>query len=197
MLYEACERIIDPIYGSVELLWSGNWAQCQSVVEAVLQGSSQFLQSPSLDSTGPHHKDCDVRHAWKTSGSGDLHKIRTGTRFKRSSNQAKPKTEPDQLFGGEGSKWIYPGPIYGETSHNSWVMPTAAVVASRDTAEAERIFFEESMEATLANLGKPNRMLKFDRPVEESPESPTPFGAESGHQTAVTSEGARVQPTLI
>ncbi|KAL3751369.1 hypothetical protein ACJRO7_012228 [Eucalyptus globulus] len=167
LLYEACGRIVNPIYGSVGLLWSGNWAQCQSAVDAVLQGSSQFLRSPSLDSTGPRLKPCDIRHVRKTSGSGGLCKIRTGTQFKRSSsNRDKLGTEPEELFGREGSKWIYPGPIYEETSHDS------RAAANRESAEAESIFSVETVEASLANLGKRNRMLKFDWPAEESPESP-------------------------
>ncbi|KAF8040244.1 hypothetical protein BT93_B2474 [Corymbia citriodora subsp. variegata] len=172
LLYEACGRIVNPIYGSVGLLWSGNWAQCQSAVQAVLQGSSQFLQSPSLDSTETHLKPCDIRHVRKTSGSGDLHKIRTRTRFKRSSNRDKLDADPDELFGREGSKWIYPGPIYEETSHDSWTThAAAAAAANRDSAEAESMFSVETVEASLANRGKPNRMLKFDRPAEGSPES--------------------------
>ncbi|XP_048136709.1 LOB domain-containing protein 40-like [Rhodamnia argentea] len=173
LLYEACGRVVNPIYGSVGLLCSGNWAQCQSSVEAVLQGSSQFMQSPSLDSTGPHLKPCDIRHVRKMSGPGDPQKIRTRTRFKQSSNQAKPETDPGELFGHAGrSKWIYPGPIYEETSLDSWVTHgAAAAVANWDSAEAESIFSVETVEASLANMGKPNWMLRFDRPAEESPES--------------------------
>ncbi|KAI6686184.1 hypothetical protein NL676_032097 [Syzygium grande] len=162
LLYEACGRIVNPIYGSVGLLWSGNWAECQSAVEAVLQGSSRFLQSPSLDSVGPNLKPCDIRHVQKTSGPGYVHKIRTRNRFKRLSNRAKSETEPDAVFG---------GPIYEETSHDSWVTLAAVAAANRDSAEAESIFSVETVEASLANLGKPNRMLKFDRPAEERPES--------------------------
>ncbi|KAI3423511.1 uncharacterized protein J3R85_011018 [Psidium guajava] len=168
LLYEACGRVVNPIYGSVGLLSSGNWAQCQSAVEAVLQGSSQFMQSPLLHSNEPHLKPCDIRHVRKTSGSGDRQKIRTRT---RSSNPANPETDPEELICHAGrSKWIYPGPIYEETSHDSWVTHAAAA-ANGDSGEADSIFSVETVEASLANLGKPNRMLRFDRPAEESPES--------------------------
>ncbi|PIM98144.1 hypothetical protein CDL12_29378 [Handroanthus impetiginosus] len=39
-LYEACGRIVNPIYGSVGLMWSGSWQLCQNAVEAVLKGTS-------------------------------------------------------------------------------------------------------------------------------------------------------------
>lgn len=38
LLYESCGRIINPIFGSVGLLWSGRWHLCQAAVEAVLKG---------------------------------------------------------------------------------------------------------------------------------------------------------------
>ena len=38
LLYEACGRLINPIYGSVGLLWSGKWQLCQEAVEAILRG---------------------------------------------------------------------------------------------------------------------------------------------------------------
>ncbi|KAL3654410.1 hypothetical protein CASFOL_004091 [Castilleja foliolosa] len=40
LLYEACGRIIHPVHGSVGLMSSGNWPQCQAAVEAVLNGGS-------------------------------------------------------------------------------------------------------------------------------------------------------------
>ncbi|XP_078428484.1 LOB domain-containing protein 40-like [Wolffia australiana] len=38
LLYEACGRIVDPVYGSVGLISSGRWHLCQEAVEAVLAG---------------------------------------------------------------------------------------------------------------------------------------------------------------
>ncbi|KAJ3692378.1 hypothetical protein LUZ60_012728 [Juncus effusus] len=39
LLYEACGRIVNPVYGAVGLLWSGKWQLCQAAVEAVLKGA--------------------------------------------------------------------------------------------------------------------------------------------------------------
>ncbi|OIV90931.1 hypothetical protein TanjilG_16891 [Lupinus angustifolius] len=39
LLHEACGRLVNPTYGSMGLLWSGEWARCEAAVEAVLNGS--------------------------------------------------------------------------------------------------------------------------------------------------------------
>ncbi|KAL3630339.1 hypothetical protein CASFOL_023323 [Castilleja foliolosa] len=39
LLYEACGRIVNPIHGSVGLIWSGSWGLCQQAVDAVLRGA--------------------------------------------------------------------------------------------------------------------------------------------------------------
>lgn len=40
LLYEACGRTVNPVYGAVGLLWSGNWNVCQAAVETVLKGGA-------------------------------------------------------------------------------------------------------------------------------------------------------------
>ncbi|XP_002980518.2 uncharacterized protein LOC9648216 [Selaginella moellendorffii] len=40
LLYEACGRTVNPVYGAVGLLWSGNWHVCQAAVDTVLRGGS-------------------------------------------------------------------------------------------------------------------------------------------------------------
>jgi len=39
LLYESCGRMVNPIYGSLGLLCSGDWAECQARVETILRGS--------------------------------------------------------------------------------------------------------------------------------------------------------------
>ncbi|MBA0760362.1 hypothetical protein Gotri_023111 [Gossypium trilobum] len=34
LLYEACGRVVNPVYGSVGMLWSRNWVECQAAVDA-------------------------------------------------------------------------------------------------------------------------------------------------------------------
>ncbi|KAJ4847934.1 hypothetical protein Tsubulata_031378, partial [Turnera subulata] len=69
LLYEACGRIVNPVNGSVGLLWTGDWAQCQSAVDAVLSGSPIMEAPPPPPSDGslPNldlltPKRYDIRH---------------------------------------------------------------------------------------------------------------------------------------
>ncbi|KAL8531987.1 hypothetical protein ACS0TY_008551 [Phlomoides rotata] len=94
LLYEACGRIVNPIYGSVGLMWSGSWQLCQNAVEAVLKGDpiTQIASDVAEAKNGPPLKAFDIRHVNKEdalSGSNDLHRVRTRCRFKRSATKAK------------------------------------------------------------------------------------------------------------
>lgn len=68
LLYEACGRIVNPVYGSVGLLWSGNWHLCQAAVEAVLKGAPivQISAEDAAAASPAHlHKAAacyDIRH---------------------------------------------------------------------------------------------------------------------------------------
>ncbi|MCD9643163.1 LOB domain-containing protein 41 [Datura stramonium] len=99
LLYEACGRIVNPIYGSVGLLWSGNWQLCQNAVEAVLRGSpiTPITSEAAADNNGPPLKAYDIRHVIKhdhtSTKSNDLHRVRTKCRFKKRSG-VQPKANP-------------------------------------------------------------------------------------------------------
>jgi hypothetical protein len=89
LLYEACGRIVNPIYGSVGLLWSGSWQLCQSAVEAVLKGApiTPITSEAAANDHGPPLKAYDIRHVSKdenSAASNEPHRIRTRCRFKRS-----------------------------------------------------------------------------------------------------------------
>ncbi|KAL8130257.1 hypothetical protein V2J09_019412 [Rumex salicifolius] len=106
LLYEACGRIVNPIYGSSGLLWTGSWSLCQAAVEAVLKGSP-ITPIPTEESTDKNNpcllpfEACDIRHVSKNDGKSsdhqDLHKLLKPvrrTRFKRS-GLVKSKLNPD------------------------------------------------------------------------------------------------------
>lgn len=99
LLYEACGRIVNPIYGSTGLLTSGNWHLCQAAVEAVLSGAPIVKLSPdsAADATSPSLKACDIRHVSKENVTDpDLHKVKSRTRFKRVSAKPQPRNQsPD------------------------------------------------------------------------------------------------------
>ncbi|CAN1122536.1 LOB domain-containing protein 41 [Linum perenne] len=71
LLYEACGRIVNPIYGSVGLLWSGSWHLCQAAVEAVLKGDpiTPINSEIAFTGQGPPFKAYDIRHVTKEDNS--------------------------------------------------------------------------------------------------------------------------------
>ncbi|KAI3467092.1 hypothetical protein Pfo_023755 [Paulownia fortunei] len=97
LLYEACGRIINPVHGSVGLMYSGNWPRCQAALEAVLQGAPLMMQVPGDEDSdtaaqGQYPimplRGCDIRHLSKDSAAS-LHRVRARNRFKRSAAHDK------------------------------------------------------------------------------------------------------------
>ncbi|CAL4949659.1 unnamed protein product [Urochloa decumbens] len=90
LLYEACGRIVNPVYGSVGLLWSGQWQ-----VDAA---SDAAAAPPLLGTRAPGAAAYDIRHVAKdpnAAAAADLLCVASGgrTRFKRaaaSSASSKP-----------------------------------------------------------------------------------------------------------
>ncbi|XP_038899244.1 LOB domain-containing protein 40 [Benincasa hispida] len=97
LLYEACGRIVNPIYGSVGLLWSGSWQLCQAAVEAVLKGApiTPINSETAATADGPPLKAYDIRHVSKDENSvasNDTEanrRVKTRCRFKRSAVKGK------------------------------------------------------------------------------------------------------------
>ena len=84
---------MNPIYGSVGLLWSGSWQLCQAAVEAVLKGApiTPIASDAAANGQGPPLKAYDIRHVSKdenSAASNDLHRVKTRCRVKRT---VKPK----------------------------------------------------------------------------------------------------------
>lgn len=52
LLYEACGRMVNPIYGSLGLFCSGKWAECQAGVESILRGT---FGAVTQGDTAPSH----------------------------------------------------------------------------------------------------------------------------------------------
>lgn len=100
---------MNPICGSVGLLWSGSWQLCQAAVEAVLKGAPimQITTEAAANAPGPllnKASSYDIRHIFKDEATavaahlrgdgpaptlpGDLHKVNKATRprFKRPGN---------------------------------------------------------------------------------------------------------------
>jgi Lateral organ boundaries (LOB) domain len=97
LLYEACGRVVNPIYGSVGLLWSGSWPMVEAAVEAVLKGAPIVSISSETAAAAPvPHPTYDIRHVSKTSADAELHKVNktTRTRFKRTAKSGKVNPSP-------------------------------------------------------------------------------------------------------
>ncbi|KAL6507538.1 hypothetical protein OROGR_023733 [Orobanche gracilis] len=94
LLHEACGRIMNPISGSVGLVWSGKWQLCQNAVEAVLRGDpiTRISTDVAEAKNEPPLKACNIRHINKEdnlSGSNDLRRVRNRCRFKRSDGKSR------------------------------------------------------------------------------------------------------------
>ncbi|XP_028804466.1 LOB domain-containing protein 41 [Neltuma alba] len=106
LLYEACGRILNPIYGSVGLLWSGNWQRCQAAVEAVLKGNpiTPINSEAAASGQGPPLKPYDIRHVCKDKdsvGSNDAQRVKSRSRFKRSAGKTKKPNKGTELKSAE------------------------------------------------------------------------------------------------
>ncbi|MCD7457899.1 LOB domain-containing protein 41 [Datura stramonium] len=151
LLYEACGRIVNPIYGSVGLLWSGNWQLCQNAVEAVLKGSpiTPIASEIAVNNNGPPLKlPYDIRHINRDENatkSSDLHRVRTRCRFKRSGAKTKATTKSKSICSGSGDESAHEK-INGSTSHDS------SLSHQSEAAAAPKVEFEcreiESLQST-------------------------------------------------
>ncbi|KAJ4886309.1 LOB domain-containing protein 41 [Raphanus sativus] len=134
LLHEACGRIVNPIYGSVGLLWSGNWQLCQSAVEAVMRGEpiTEMATDAATSGQGPPLKMYDIRHISKdenspaaaAAGSTDPKRGKKARRAKRVASAAavaKPAESEGKSAGGEG-----------EASHDSSLSHQSEVVAPHE-----------------------------------------------------------------
>lgn len=88
LLYEACGRIANPIYGSVGLHWSGNWHICQAAVESVLNGQHPLMHATQIADSA---SDVNPSHA---KSKEKLLKVKSPGRFKRANR--KPKTHQEE-----------------------------------------------------------------------------------------------------
>ncbi|KAK9271971.1 hypothetical protein L1049_002338 [Liquidambar formosana] len=172
LLYEACGRIVNPIYGSVGLLWSGSWQLCQAAVEAVLKGApiTPITSEAAADSHGPPLKAYDIRHVSKdenSAASSDLHKVKTRCRFKRSAVKPKPNNNKDGFAARVGdsgnlkSNRCYADEMNRSTSHESSVShQSEAPNVDGESRETESMVSVETAEASFLFGAEPESVPK-------------------------------------
>ncbi|KAH9306686.1 hypothetical protein KI387_011090, partial [Taxus chinensis] len=104
LLYEACGRILNPTYGSVGLLWSGNWALCQAGVDSILRGMYPLsLPDDRNNSNLPNITSDDAKQnanivLMQSIASDHLHKVKNGGSFKCANPHKKPKSKECREF---------------------------------------------------------------------------------------------------
>ncbi|GFP84650.1 LOB domain-containing protein 41 [Phtheirospermum japonicum] len=120
LLYEACGRIINPVYGAVGLMCSGDWTRCQAAVEAVLAGAPLVNQAACVDdsSTADHGSPlqvCDIRH---------LHRARARKRGKNRVDPAAVESEARFTITGWTGDQGFAAEKKREPSHDSFSVET-------------------------------------------------------------------------
>uniref|UniRef100_A0A6N2K973 LOB domain-containing protein n=1 Tax=Salix viminalis TaxID=40686 RepID=A0A6N2K973_SALVM len=160
LLYEACGRIVNPIYGSVGLMWSGSWQLCQAAVEAVLKGApiTPINSEAAVNGHGPPAKKEN------SAASNDASRAKTRCRVRR---VVKPKASKRASFG-NGLASIVVDKLAARdelnrcTSHDSSVSHQSelAMVDGESKESDESMLSEETAEASL--LFPPNPESKND-----------------------------------
>lgn len=183
LLYEACGRIVNPIYGSVGLLWSGSWQLCQAAVEAVLKGApiTPITSEAAASDHGPPLKAYDIRHVSKdenSAASNDPHRIRTRCRFKRS--VIKPRaSKGGHGVAADGSaldvKPMYEGgcctdELNRSTSHDSSLSHQSELTPNveGESKETESMISEETAEASVLFRAEPESVPKPHKHAQDS-----------------------------
>ena len=105
---------MNPIYGSVGLLWSGSWQLCQAAVENVLKGApiTPITSEAAASGRGPPLKAYDIRHVSKDENSAAAsnetqhQRVKTRSRVKRplANNNAKPKSTTNENNNNKGTE---------------------------------------------------------------------------------------------
>ena len=154
---------MNPIYGSVGLLWSGSWQLCQAAVEAVLKGEpiTQITSEAAASGQGPPLKAYDIRHVSKdeNSAANDLHRVKNRSRFKRSGVKAKfgNKTETVTVTDSvaESKQGSKPDELNRSTSHDS----TVSHPSEPQTVESES---RETVSMVSAETAEPSFLFRAE-----------------------------------
>lgn len=154
LLYEACGRIVNPIYGSVGLLWSGSWQLCQAAVEAVLKGQpiTPINSEAAAIGQGPPLKAYDIRHVSKDENSAaSVDRVKTRCRVKR---VVKPKaSKAEQVKSADEPVRCVEAKCYAEemnrsTSHESSLSHQSEVaIVENESKDSESMVSVETAEA--------------------------------------------------
>ncbi|XVF20817.1 hypothetical protein REPUB_Repub12eG0035400 [Reevesia pubescens] len=150
LLYEACGRIVNPIYGSVGLFSSGSWQLCQAAVEAVLKGSpiTPIASEAAANGQGPPLKAYDIRHVSKdenSAASNDVHLVKTRCRVKRTMKPKVNKPVVEENCTAEAEARCFADEGNRSTSHDSSLSHQSDLaVVDGESKETESMISEET-----------------------------------------------------
>lgn len=173
LLYEACGRIVNPIYGSVGLLWSGSWQLCQAAVEAVLKGTpiTPINSEAAANGQGPPLKAYDIRHVSKdenSAASNDPNRVKTRCRVRR---VVKPKVSDNKPCSGVGfGSVVEPArdELTRSTSHESSVSHQSELaMLDGESKETESMVSVETAEVSLMFRAEPESAAKGNEGVHD------------------------------
>ncbi|XVF31605.1 hypothetical protein REPUB_Repub17cG0005600 [Reevesia pubescens] len=182
LLYEACGRIVNPIYGSVGLLWSGSWQLCQTAVEAVLKGApiTPIASEAAANGQGPPLKAYDIRHVSKdenSAASNDVHRVKTRCRVKKTLKPKvnKPVAEEENRNAEAEARCYGDDGFEGNrsTSHESSLSHQSELaVMDGESKETESMISEETAAASRLFSTKPEfgGRVSGERMAEDSGE---------------------------
>ncbi|XP_048231049.1 LOB domain-containing protein 40 [Ricinus communis] len=161
LLYEACGRIVNPIYGSVGLLWSGSWQLCQAAVEAVLKGApiTPINSEAAANGHGPPLKAYDIRHVSKdenSAASNEPSRVKTRSRVRRA---MKPKANNTSTATNNTKPYAE---LTRSTSHESSLSHQSelAMMDVTESKETESMVSVETAEASLLFRAEPESATK-------------------------------------
>lgn len=108
LLFEACGRTVNPVFGAVGLLGTGNWHVCQSAVETVLRGGElgplpEFLdpdgvETPASEAYSAEYllKPADTDYRSTSVDLRSMHGSATGM-SNRETEMKRPRTASDDF----------------------------------------------------------------------------------------------------
>ena len=178
---------MNPIYGSVGLLWSGSWHLCQAAVEAVLKGApiTPITSEAAVNSHGPPLKAYDIRHVSKdenSAASNDPTQKVTKTRCRFKRTVVKPKARKASATGG------FELETRCEATQSKWAGYCADVELNRSTSHESSVSHQSDDAPNVDGESKETETSMLS--VETAEASPL-FGAEPESAAKPDNEPAR------
>ncbi|GAA0187330.1 hypothetical protein LIER_34618 [Lithospermum erythrorhizon] len=155
LLFEACGRIMNPIYGSLGMFSPANWASCQAAVERVLEGQPILQFSVSNEGVSAQSvmplEGSDIRH---------ISRERNATRPPRTNKKSK-KSQIDEgksPIVGPGDNKVAKEPI--KNGRRGWTSVNNPKGRGKFEIGSSSKNYDGSLELTLAQGFPPSEVIE-------------------------------------